>query len=421
MSFRLQDRIAQALEHLEPALALSRQVGDPILSGRILNHIGFSYFNVYRHNEAIRAHDEARQLLEKAGDQSGLAESLHELGENLVFQAHFHAGLERLSASVQVSEQVGNRSLAGENRYMKALALWKLGEYAQAAAEVSRSIATLTEIGDAWNLSFALGVATVISTILGDFGRALDAATRGLSLARQLSAVRPAASNLRQIGVLYREIENYLGAWQADSEMTNLLRGAEVRMFGLPASFAGLALDAVGLGRIDDAVGYARHARQALEEVAVLDQAQDVAYAEGRVLLALGKIAEARDAAAALLETADSERTYPDRVVAPVWKLPALLLKAEATLALGAAASALSGYRQAVEEGSRLGCLPALWRALAGLSDACRTLGQIDEAEAAAHRAHEITTQLAVTIPDERLRATFLQSAVVQRLGTRGP
>ena len=65
-----------------------------------------------------------------------------------------------------------------------------LGDYVAAQADVDRSIAVLTEIGDVWNLSFALMVAAGIATHLGEFGKVLDYTTRSLDLARQIAAGR---------------------------------------------------------------------------------------------------------------------------------------------------------------------------------------------------------------------------------------
>ncbi len=50
------------------------------------------------------------------------------------------------------------------------------------------------------------------------------------------------------------------------------------------------------------------------------------------------------------------------------------------------------------------------------LAEAQRALGQAQGSAASAARAREIIDRLAATVPDKRLRATFLQSAKVQRV-----
>ena len=61
---------------------------------------------------------------------------------------------------------------------------------------------------------------------------------------------------------------------------------------------------------------------------------------------------------------------------------------------------------------------PWRWRALAGLAEAQHAVGDRDEGTASARAGQDIIERLAATVPDERLRATFLQSARVQRVLT---
>ncbi len=409
-SYRRQDQIAHALDHLQAALRLSRDLEDPSLTGHILNHIGFTYFSGARYEDAIRMHLEARGLLERHGDRAGLAESLHGLGDNAVLLGRFEDGMRWFSESADLCEQVGNRSLAGENRYMIALCREELGDYAAAQAEVESSVAALAEIGDTWNLSFALSAAARVATPLGQVGRAIECATRGLSVARQIGAGRAAVFNLLCLSLVRRELEDFQGAWQADQEAADLLGAGEVGGFWRPSVLASLALDAAALGRTDDAQAYVRDARRAVTEGPTRgDFPEEVAHAEGRVLLALGRPADARAAGLAL---ADLVSTTGRRH----WRVPAMLLQADAAAGLGDAAEAAALYGGAAEEAGRLGRLPGLWRALAGLAEARQAMGCGPDAAASARRAREIIDRLAATIPDEGLRATLLQSARAQRV-----
>ncbi len=92
LAFRRQDQIAVALEHLDRARAIAQRLNDPVLIGRVLNHIGFTYFNDGKHREGIAAHEEAQRILEgvRGGPQdldaaAELAGSLHGIGEHLHF------------------------------------------------------------------------------------------------------------------------------------------------------------------------------------------------------------------------------------------------------------------------------------------------------------------------------------------------
>jgi tetratricopeptide (TPR) repeat protein len=408
-SFRRQDQIAHALEHLQEALRLSRDLGEASLTGHILNHIGFAYFSQARYEDAIHMHLEARALLERQ-DHAGLAESLHGLGDNAVLLGRFDEGVRWLTDSAALCERIGNRSLEGENRYVIALCRDLLGDTAAAQTEVERSVAALAEIGDTWRLCFALSAAARVAIPLGQFGSAIDSATRGLNAARQIGAGRAAIFNLLCLSSVHRELEDFQGAWQADQEAADLLRAGEVGGFWRPGVLASLALDSAALGRTDDAQAYIRDARQAVAEGPTRgDFPEEIAHAEGRVFLALGRPSDARDAAVRLVDLVALNGLRR-------WRIPALLLQADAAAALGEPAKAVVLYQTGAEEAGRLGRPPALWRALAGLAELQHTIGDIAAAGPSAKRAQDITARLAACVRDKELEATFLGSARVRRI-----
>ncbi len=411
LSFRRQDQIAPALEHLEQGLALSRQVGNPALTARILNHIGFTYFSGGKHAEAILAHEEARRLLEAREldprSITDLAESLHGLGENHMFLAHFHESIAHMSESIRTSDRIGNRSLAAENRYMIAFARRHLGQYAEAYAEVQQSIATLEEIGDVWNLMFALQVISRLETAMGEFGSALEHATRGLHLARQLEVIRAMVFNLLALSLAQRELEDHHGAWQAAREAAVV--ASRVGGAWMPQAQIFLARDAITMGRLDEAGIHLEEAQRVLHEGQTrMDFLLEVQETEGRLLLARNRPTEARAMGRALADAAAAEG-------AEHWRVLGLLVEADAVLLMGDPGAAAPLYDAIVREAEQRGRLPVLWRALAGHAEAQRGLGRSGQAAASARRAKEIIGRLAATVPDERLHATFLQSAKVQR------
>ncbi len=409
-SFRQQDLVTMALEHLDEALAISRQVGDATLSGHILNHIGFTFFAQERHEESIQAHEEARRLLSTVADQAGLAESLHGLGDNLLFLGRYEETIQSNLESIDICDRVGNRSLAAENLYMIAYARQQRAEYAQAMADAERALATLTEIGDARNACTAHYMLGRVTVTLGDFARALAAGARGLSLARELGARRMIVYHSPTFARAYRELEDFRSALQTDVLAADLVK--EVARSWGAVVHASLALDLVGLGQIEEAQEHIGTARQVLAAIGPrIDSAQEVAHGEGLVMLAAGRPAEARVAAQALADLAKTAGT-------PHWHVPALFLEAEATAALGDGPAAIQLYLKTAEEAERTGQLPLLWRTLAGLAGVHRARGDLPAAADAARRAKEIIERLAASVPDERLRAVFLQSAKVQRIMT---
>ena len=210
-------------------------------------------------------------------------------------------------------------------------------------------------------------------------------------------------------GAVLRQMADHLGAWQADQEAAELARTSEVGTHWAGRRWAALALDAAALGRTDEALKYIEAGHQA--KPGESRHLLALTHAHGTVLLALGRPAAAREIAAALGEQAAV--TGVQR-----YRMPALLLSAAATAALGDAEAAAEAYSLAAKEADGMGRMALLWRALAGLAEMQRVTGRTQESAASARRAWEIINRLVATVPDERLRTVFLQSATAQRVLT---
>ncbi len=293
LAFRRQDQIPEALDHLGRALATSRLVADPALTAQILNHIGFTHFSDGRLRDAIAAHEEAHTLLAWPGLGSDawhatieLAESLHGVGENLEFLNKIAESQRYLAQSIIVSQRLGNRSLVAENTYMLAHGHLLLADLRRAAEEIRRAIATLTEIGDVWNLAVALMISARIASHLGEFGQALEQGARGVALGRQIENVRFTVYNLLVLGLVHREMEDYHGAWQVDREAVLLAR--TVGGAWLHLALAWSSSDAVALGRVDEAAVLIREAPTILAASQKQVEGVAVAVHDGHVLLAQG-------------------------------------------------------------------------------------------------------------------------------------
>ncbi|MGH2627172.1 MAG: hypothetical protein ACRDHY_11030 [Anaerolineales bacterium] len=200
----------------------------------------------------------------------------------------------------------------------------------------------------------------------------MEQATRGLNLARQVGASRLKVYNLRALGMLHRELEDYNGAWPFDHEAADLSRlaGGSWR----PVVLSGLALDAAALGRLDDARALLSDARREIgQQETRVDFLQEVAYAAGRLHLAAG------EPGAALTEARELHR-LAEEAGSEHWRGPGFLLEADALMAEGDPPAALRRYQDAVQESERLGRLPLLWRALAGAVESQQGLGRSADA-----------------------------------------
>jgi tetratricopeptide (TPR) repeat protein len=284
-----------------------------------------------------------------------------------------------------------------------------LGEYAAALEASRRVVAVLEEIGDVWNLSVALMVSSRTAAALGDFGKALEGAARGAALAQQLHVIRFRVYNLLTLGIVHREMEDVHAAWQIDREAADL--AAQVGGAWLPLALTWRACDEAARGRLDDALTLQAQARRVVEEGQMQVETEEVTATDCRLALQRGDAAGALESVSHLLAHIDEHGTRH-------WRPPALLLRAECLAGLGRREAATRAFQDAVEDAERIGAAPVLWRALAGLAEQQRAADDLQASVESARQGHAVVERLAASVPDEGLRATFLQSQRVQRLVT---
>ena len=216
--------------------------------------------------------------------------------------------------------------------------------------------------------------------------------------------------NLQALSAVHRELEDHQGAWQIAREVVALARVGEAGAFQMSLILSSCALIEAALGQTAEAQAHIEEAHRSLRpEQAHAEYAHDLAHTEGRALLALRRPADAVAAATVLLARIGASDDLH-------WRLPTMLLLADATSARGDPVTAVQMYETTAEEAQAARRTPVLWRALAGQAESQCAVGQTEAAVASARRALELVNHLAAAAPDGRLRTTFLQSAKVQRV-----
>lgn len=258
----------QAAEHLEKALALSRQDGDRHGERAALNNLGLIHHELGRLGPAL---DHLTQALELAPPGSRLASyNIVNMGEVYHSLGRLDEAARHLGTALSLSTQHGDRGVELECMVALAAVHRDHGRHAEALDLGTRALTRTHEVGDQLLRARALNV---LGTVLNDLGRhreALDHHRQALDMARQ-------GGN----------------------------RSAEV------SGLIGLSDAARGLGRLTDAAGHAGRALAIARDRAFLTL-------EGRALTALAQAELARassfEAAARAKESLRVHRTTGDRL-----------------------------------------------------------------------------------------------------------
>ncbi len=255
----------------------------------------------------------------------------------------------------------------------------------------------------------------------GDYGRALDLAERGLTLANQIRQPARIAYALAAQGSLYVDI---FAGGEARPLLEQALDLAEDlgsrHLAALAARYATLALLDLGAAPADITAMLDRAARvlpasPPVEGDALLLPERGLACARAQLALASGDAARALDLVTDLIAppqpAASGGLANAARWAARPASVTLLLLRGEALSALSEPAKAEAALRLAQRAAVEQGALPSLWRAHAALGKHYLRFKQRTLANNEFEQARAFIAGLAERIPAADLREQFLRQS----------
>jgi tetratricopeptide (TPR) repeat protein len=117
----------QALEALQQALAISREVGDHTEEARTLNNIGKVYYTLGNTQQALEALQQALAILQERGDHVTGGVMLSNMGRVYADLGNTQQALEALQQALAISREVGDRR--GEGGTLWTIGILALGQH----------------------------------------------------------------------------------------------------------------------------------------------------------------------------------------------------------------------------------------------------------------------------------------------------
>ncbi len=397
----------EARDYYEEALQLARNLDDPEALARNLNRLGNWYANAEHPQQAITFHQEALEIIEQLDDIPGLANTLDLLGManllagNNIEAHHFFdravALFRELDDRFRLAGSLATRRAGVTYNELADMQSIKMSEAAEKSANEALQLSK--EIGWLAGEAFAYWFLSLNNVLLGRYKQGLAMANRGLQIATEIGHRQWMASHEFVLGVFYCDILAGQKAQRHSERALELARETGSQYW---------TNQAVGvLARSYLLQGKLSHCRTILSTVLNPSTPMDshskrfcwlrrteLALAEGEAEFALEII---NRLAASFSSSAASE-------------IPALWgLHAEALAAVGRTDEAETIFRSALEH--RCEGYPQFWRLYASLGNLYWKMGRQTEAREAYTAGRRDVSALAMAVPDERLRANFLERA----------
>jgi tetratricopeptide (TPR) repeat protein len=252
--YRTADRLDEAVEYLEGGLQVARQSEDLRAVADTLYHLGTVAWTAGDNIIALNYQQEAVDICRQLGLEDLVAvQALHGLAEAQWQDGKAQQAVGNYQESIKLSRQIGDKSYESENLYMMAFAVggvMGIGDFelARQCVELALDISRTARMDG--HTAPGLVTAGNIYGTSGDYQQGHDFFMEALNWSKKLGVIRFQTAGYFFLANLYREINQYQKARDADALGLQIARdhGVGVQLLGLRA---GLAIDRLHLGDRD--------------------------------------------------------------------------------------------------------------------------------------------------------------------------
>ncbi|MBD2069519.1 tetratricopeptide repeat protein [Leptolyngbya sp. FACHB-671] len=230
----------QALESWRQALSITRAVNDRVGEGIILSGIGNVYLHQGQYPQALESLQQALSIAQAVGDRVGEGAALNNIGGVYLYQGQYPQALESYQQALSIARAVGNRAVEGNTLTGIGEVYRNLGQYPQALESYQQALSITREVGDRVGEGAVLNNIGTVYRNLGQYPQALESWQQALSIMREVGNPAGAGAVLNNIGTVYRNLGQYPQALESYQQALSITR--EV---GNPAG-AGIILSNIG-------------------------------------------------------------------------------------------------------------------------------------------------------------------------------
>lgn len=192
-----------AMEFYEKAYAMLAAEGDAATIGRTLIEIGNVHNQAGRQEMAIRKYQEASKKLSGLGPSDQMSRAHYNTGDSLMKLNRTEEAAEELEKCIAICERLGPVPWKDWARTLLALCLARKGRPKEARAALADSVESLRNKKDVLGESQAIMVQGVISSVEGDFDKALEEVDRSIKMARDFGHAAMVAEALQEKGGIF--------------------------------------------------------------------------------------------------------------------------------------------------------------------------------------------------------------------------
>ncbi|MDJ1177388.1 tetratricopeptide repeat protein [Roseofilum sp. BLCC_M91] len=168
-----------------------------------LTSLGIAYYAQGDYEAALSFHQQSLEIEQQIGDRSGIASSLGNLGNAYSSQGDYKAALSFYQQSLKISQEIGDRSGIANSFTGLGIAYRSQGDYKSAISFHQQSLEISQEIGDRSGIASSLGNLGNAYRSQGDYERAISFYQQSLEIKQESGDRSGIATSFNNLGIAY--------------------------------------------------------------------------------------------------------------------------------------------------------------------------------------------------------------------------
>jgi CHAT domain-containing protein/Flp pilus assembly protein TadD len=198
-----------AIQSLETALNIYREIGDRNGEGKALNNLGIAYSDLGQYQKAIEFYQQSLTITREIGDRNGEGFALGNLGIAYNRLGQYQKAIEFFQQSLTIFREIGNRNGEGFALGNLGIAYNSLGQYQKAIEFYQQSLTIFREIGNRNGEGFALNNLGLAYNRLGQYQKAIEFFQQSLTIFREIGDRNGEGLALNNLGLALFKLKNF--------------------------------------------------------------------------------------------------------------------------------------------------------------------------------------------------------------------
>ncbi|HEY9607970.1 CHAT domain-containing tetratricopeptide repeat protein [Allocoleopsis sp.] len=304
---QLANQMEAAIQSLQKALTLYREINDRQGEGSTLLSLGSAYFSLGNYAKALEYNQQRLDLMQKISDRQGEASALGMLSNIYSILGNKAKTLEYQLQSLAITRTLGDRKQEGFALQSLGGTYTVLGDAAKAIDAYQQNLAIAQEFQDPLQTDLALSGLSMAYVNQGNYTKALEYAQQRLALIRKSSARQQegnallALSNIYQaLGDATKAMEYRQQSLELDQKMDNSF-GESTNLFIQANSYESQGNYAKSIQLYQQSLELVRKMGNSVQEGYILN-------ALGRSLFLSGNLAQAKETLLSAIQIEESQR-----------------------------------------------------------------------------------------------------------------